>query len=1051
MRKRHSQLLGLVIILLLVPFALVPAQAQAEAEPEADAWTSYPIPQKGEEGGWLLTGGETGVTAIYVAYDGTIYAATEETSGSPLDGYNLFKSTDDGYTWIPLWEIPTSDKPASATAASKIIALLLPRWEYTDILYLATQYNVYKSTDGGENFTMLPPNPGGAGSSNVEITSLDVTYYHDNHWVLVGSHDADDDDYGGVYFYDESEIFTPWADLRVGNAPAGTRYDVLDVAFSPNFADDMQVVAVVTDEKDTIVTTKLDYSDWGATIGDATLGFPSTGGCLAFPADYDSSDVEDKYIQYIGLNAGEASAVYMVIGYETPDSSEALLMFILDSTKAIHSIAVAGEAYNATIVAGLINGNVLSNGRASYTPPSVTSPAGNACVALGGFYSSGYVVYAGTSGINGGFARSVDSGDSFAQTAFICDDLQTITDLAVSPNYANDGTIYMITKGNSDRQILWRTTNSGATWDAVLTEGQVIGSTVTLLEFDKVAISPLFASDTTVFICEKGDAPNIWRSTDNGFHFSPLPSKSGTTFTINAWAMVDNREIMVGDSDGNFYKTTDDRLIWRPAVATGLFSFSSMALSPDYEDDSTILAGGNDGEVYLSTDDGETWEQLTISATGLGAGTLVTFSPFYADDKTIYATDSATDTGILRLVVNTDSDWERIDQTNPSRIEEVTKADKVNISGLQVVDDGNSLSVLYATESDPVEARIIGVTPAQGGVARCLNPTAALSPAIEAPVFEVVNTDLAAGVTLSGLWHAQGSHTLWSIDTAPAFAVPPAPMVLYTYEDTLTVPLELASPDDGACSGRGTSCEVSWDSISSASSYNLWYDIFPSFKQSPVQINSEVANTRISGLDIGNTYYWRVRVGEAGDSTCVPGATITFGAPALSRFSTSWSFTTALGGAQWSPFGTATGVAPPPGATNVPIRPSFAWNPAEGATGYEFVLSRDSEFSDVVIALTDADALSTTVWACSQDLDYDTTYFWRVRAISVTGQSRWGVGVFTTGAAPKAPPQPSQPSSPPATTSQPGIPIYFWVALGIGVALVIVVLVLIVATLRARL
>jgi len=1025
MRKRHSQLLGLALILLFVPLALVPASAQAE--PEADSWTRYPIPQKGEDGGWILTSDvnteRTGVTAICVAYDGTLYAATEEIDGLPLDGYNLFKSTDDGYSWTPLWEIPADDKPAGATAASKVIALLLPRWEETDILYLATQYNVYKSTDGGEDFTTVGGKPGGAGTDGLEITALDVTSYHDNHWVLVGSRDADGD-YGGVYFYDESEIFTTWADLRVG------KYDVLDVAFSPNFADDMQVVALVTDENDTIVTTKFGNSGWGAAIGDATLDFPSIGGCLAFPADYDSSDVEDKYIQYVGLDIdGVAGAIYIVMGYETPDSSEVLPMFTPDSTKAIHSIAVAGAAYDATIVAGLTDGGVLG----SRTPP----PGTNTFVALGGFYSTGYVVYAGTSGINGGFARSVDSGDTFAQTAFICDDLQTITDLAVSPNYANDGTMYMITEGNSGNSILWRTTNSGTTWDAVLTEGQVI----TLPKFDKVAISPLFASDTTVFICESGAAPNIWKSTDNGFHFSPLPAKCGTTGTINSWAIVNNEEILVGDSLGNFYKTTDDRLIWRPAVATGLSSFSSMALSPDYEDDSTILVGGNDGEIYLSTDDGETWEQPTISDTGLGAGTLVTFSPFYADDKAIYATDSATDTGILRLVIDTDSDWERIDQTNPSRIEEVAS----NITGLQVVDDGNSLSVLYATESDPIVPRVIGTTAAEGGVARCLNPTAALSPVTSAPVFEIVNTDLAEGVKLSGLWYARGSHTLWSMDTASA------PMVLYTYQDTLTLSPELASPPDRACSGRQTSCEVSWDSISSASSYNLWYDIFPSFKQSPVQINSEVANIRISGLDIGITYYWRVRVGEAGDSTCVPGATITFGAPALSRFSTSWSFITALGGAQWSPFGTPTGVAPPPGATNVPIRPSFAWNSAEGATGYEFVLSRDSEFSDVVIALTDADALSTTVWACSQDLDYDTTYFWRVRAISATGQSGWGVGVFTTGAAPKAPPQPSQPSSPPATTSQPGIPIYFWVALGIGVALVIVVLVLIVATLRARL
>jgi photosystem II stability/assembly factor-like uncharacterized protein len=1053
MRKRLPQLLGLAIILLL-SFTLLPAPAQAKA----DAWTRYPIPQKGEAGGWVLTsdvGTEgTGVTAICVAYDGTIYAATDETSGSPLNGYNLFKSTDDGYTWTPLWKIPAGDKPAGGPVSDpnpKIIALLLPRWEYPDTLYLATQYNVYKSTDGGENFTTVGGRPtygGGADPARSRlITSLDVTYYHNNHLVLVGSGDADAGDYGGIYFYDESKIFTPWLDLRVGGGDAGTKYDVLDVAFSPNFADDMQVVALVTNETNTLVTTKLGSSDWGATIGDATMpGVVATGGCLAFPADYDSGLSEDKYIQYVGLDiAGVAGAIYMVIGVEKPNAPIAAPMFA--SAAGVHSMAVTGEAYNATIVAGLTDGNVICSTtgaiwHTAYTPPSVTATATDTCVALGGFYSSGYIVYAGTSSSDGtirkncGFARSVDSGDTFAQTAFICDDLKTIIDLAVSPNYANDGTIYMITEGNSGNLILWRTTNSGETWDAVLTEGQGItlpsGSMVNVPKFDKVAISPHFASDTTVFIREKGIAPDIWRSTDNGFHFSPLLSRSGTTGTINSWAMVNNREILVGDSLGDFYKTTNGGRTWSPAVATGLSSFSSMALSPDYDRDSTILAGGGGGEVYLSTDGGETWQAL--AETGLTKFTVVAFAPNYTDNKTVYAADygAGAKAGVMRFVVGTSTTWERIDDTSPTRIEEVGASTSAGIRGMVASDDGNGLSTLYVTDPNPVVPRQIGTTPAEGSVARCLNPTGALSPATEAPVFEIVNTDLSAGVKLSGLWHAQGSHTLWSVDTAST------PMVLYTYEDTLTLSLELASPDNGACSGRQTSGEVSWNSITSASSYNLWYDTAPSFRQSPTQLYSQVAKANITGLDSGITYYWRVRVGRAGSSTCVPGTTITFGAPTLSRFSTGWSFTTALGGAQWSPLDIPAGVAPSPGATNVPVRPTFAWNPADGASGYEFVLARDGGFSDVVIALTDANALSNTVWACSQDLAYNTTYFWRVRAISATSQSRWGVGVFTTEAAPSAPPQPPPP--PLASPSQPGTPIYFWVALGVGIALVVVVL-----------
>ena len=180
----------------------------------------------------------------------------------------------------------------------------------------------------------------------------------------------------------------------------------------------------------------------------------------------------------------------------------------------------------------------------------------------------------------------------------------------------------------------------------------------------------------------------------------------------------------------------------------------------------------------------------------------------------------------------------------------------------------------------------------------------------------------------------------------------------------------------------------------------------------------------------------------------LPGTTITFGAPTLSRFSETWSFTTAIGEAQWSPMTAPTGVGPLPGATSVPLRPTFTWNPADRATGYEFILARDSEFTDVVVTLTGGNALPTTVWTCDRVLDYSTTYYWKVRAISPSSHSEWAVGIFTTEAStPPSPPPPlPQPSPPPPPTPMPPptTPMYIWAIIGIGAALIIGLLVLIV-------
>ena len=170
--------------------------------------------------------------------------------------------------------------------------------------------------------------------------------------------------------------------------------------------------------------------------------------------------------------------------------------------------------------------------------------------------------------------------------------------------------------------------------------------------------------------------------------------------------------------------------------------------------------------------------------------------------------------------------------------------------------------------------------------------------------------------------------------------------------------------------------------------------------------------------------------------------------PIKSPWSQVRSFAPALGGGQWSPLAAPAATSPLPGAVNVPIRPAFAWQPADWATGYEFVLAGDSVFADVIVAMTGVNALPTTVWGYDRDLDYSTTYFWKVRATSATSYSEWGTGVFTTGAAPSAslPPQLSPPPSPPPAPT-PSIPSYLlWVITGIGVTLVVALLVLMMRT-----
>jgi len=96
--------------------------------------------------------------------------------------------------------------------------------------------------------------------------------------------------------------------------------------------------------------------------------------------------------------------------------------------------------------------------------------------------------------------------------------------------------------------------------------------------------------------------------------------------------------------------------------------------------------------------------------------------------------------------------------------------------------------------------------------------------------------------------------------------------------------------------------------------------------------------------------------------------------------------------------------APSPGASNVGLNPSFAWSGADWATGYEFILAKDDRFGGKIVERTGRNALKTNVYLCEEKLDYDTTYYWEVRAVGSDIYSPWSdTGIFTTVSEPAIP------------------------------------------------
>ena len=79
---------------------------------------------------------------------------------------------------------------------------------------------------------------------------------------------------------------------------------------------------------------------------------------------------------------------------------------------------------------------------------------------------------------------------------------------------------------------------------------------------------------------------------------------------------------------------------------------------------------------------------------------------------------------------------------------------------------------------------------------------------------------------------------------------------------------------------------------------------------------------------------------------------------------------------------------PPAGATIDSATFAVGWNPVEGATGYQFQMDDNSDFSSSTVDLTLVDAAYIPSAPVAEG-----TYYWRVKVIFVGGESSWSSGV----------------------------------------------------------
>ncbi|MAO66161.1 MAG: hypothetical protein CL666_14290 [Balneola sp.] len=185
----------------------------------------------------------------------------------------------------------------------------------------------------------------------------------------------------------------------------------------------------------------------------------------------------------------------------------------------------------------------------------------------------------------------------------------------------------------------------------------------------------------------------------------------------------------------------------------------------------------------------------------------------------------------------------------------------------------------------------------------------------------------------------------------------------------------LLMPENGA-QDQDTSLTLSWSEIELATTYH--YQLSKQVDFTPVgTANSMVAATsvQVNDLDYGTEYFWRVRSVTESDT---------------SDWSDAAQFQTKI-----AKPGISELVSPNNSATEVEISPVLTWNYAARADSFIVQLASSNNFNTTVFEDVTKDTSTVAL-----GLDYETNYYWRVKAKNSTGESNWGqIFSFTTKAA----------------------------------------------------
>lgn len=255
-----------------------------------------------------------------------------------------------------------------------------------------------------------------------------------------------------------------------------------------------------------------------------------------------------------------------------------------------------------------------------------------------------------------------------------------IRTVEISPNYAADGTAFIITSTAAWRipVHLFRSVDRGTNWQSV-----TAGLDNRSYESD-IKFSPDFSHDGTIFLATKGDG--IYRSTDAGETWSSS-SEGLETLEVSLLALSpsfgrDNSVLAAGVS-GGLYQSMDRGDTWSNVVGTDV-RIRSLDFGRLNDGSLFALAGDTRGNLLVSGDGGATW-RVRLTLPKAGAITAVAVSPVFDTDSTYFLGTGKN--GLWRVVDQDPLDSNSDEGVEIGQMPLAAFADNVSLEGLDTEAD----------------------------------------------------------------------------------------------------------------------------------------------------------------------------------------------------------------------------------------------------------------------------------------------------------------------------------------------------------------------------